>query len=76
MQKYTRIYDYIEDYQRLLYDYYSKHVVSFLVSYWNLNREATVWDEEYIMGGSYERIGELTGMKWDKYLLIPVFFIV
>jgi hypothetical protein len=27
------------------------------------------------MGGAYEEIGDLTGIRWDKFLLLPVFFI-
>jgi len=46
MQKYERIYDYIHEYQNLVYEYYSKHVVSFLVTYYNLNLDETIWENE------------------------------
>jgi len=74
MQKYTRLYDYIHEYQRLVYDIYSKHGIAFLVTYYNINPTETVWDNENLMGGSYERVGELSGVKWDKYLLLPIYF--
>lgn len=74
LQNYQRIYEYIHEYQKLVYDVYSKHVNRFLVTYYNINKETTVWDDEYVFGGSYERIGDLTGMRWDKYLLLPIYF--
>lgn len=73
MQLYSRIYDYIHEYQDLLYDYYSKHVVAYLCTYYNTNITDSVWDTD-MMGGSYEPIGELSGTKRNKILLLPVFF--
>lgn len=75
MQNYNRIYDYFEDFWKLLYDYYSKHGQAYLVTYYNLDVEATVWDNEKLMGGYYEKIGELSGVRWKKILTFPVFFI-
>jgi len=74
MQNWTRLYSYSHDYQNLLYNFYSKHHVAFLTTYWNINKEETIWDDEYMLGGSYERTGDLSGMRWDKYLLLPVYF--
>ena len=74
IQNYTRIYDYIEDYQRLLYDFYSKHAVAFQVTYYNHDTENTVWDNDQLFDGSYEITGELSGRSWNKILLLPVYF--
>jgi len=74
IQNWTRLYSYIEEYQNLLYEYYSKHAVAFLTTYWNINKDVTVWDDKNLFGGSYERVGDLTGMRWDKYLVLPVYF--
>lgn len=74
IQKYTRIYDYIYDFHKLLYDYYSKHAVAFLVNYYNIDVPTTVWDDDKLFGGSYESTGDLSGKKWNKYLLMPVYF--
>lgn len=75
MQKYSRIYDYIHEYQRLVYDYYSKHGIAFLVTYYNINTQTTVWENKDLLGGAYEEVGELTGIKFNKILLLPVYFI-
>jgi len=48
--------------------------IAYLVTYYNINTEETVWDNNKIFGGAYERIGDLSGMRWDKYLLIPVYW--
>jgi len=75
MQKFQRIYDYIHEYQSLVYDYYSKIAVAYLVTYYNLDKDETVWDDTDLFGGSYERTGtDLSGIKRNKILLLPVFF--
>jgi hypothetical protein len=74
MQFYENLYTYIQEYQKLAYDIYSKLGVPYLITYWNVNTELTVWDDEHVMGGPYERVGNLHGMKYDKYLLIPIYF--
>ena len=74
-QKYSRTYEYIHEYQKMVYDFYSKSVVAFLTTYWHINTAETVWDDDGIGGGGYEPIGELSGIKWDKFLLIPVYYI-
>jgi len=73
-QFYTRLYSYIHEFQSLVQDYYSKHGIAYLVTYYNINTSETVWDNDKIFGGAYERIGDLSGVKWNKYLLIPVYF--
>jgi len=75
MQLYTRLYEYIYEYQKLIYDYYSKTSTAFLVTYYHLDLDETIWDSTKLTGGYYEKIGELSGVKWSKILLLPVFFI-
>jgi hypothetical protein len=75
MQNYEQLYFYIHEYQRLIYDYYSKTSIAFLVTYYNLDRENTIWEDEKMYGGYYEKLGELTGVRYNKYVLLPVFFI-
>jgi len=74
-QLWERLYHYIHEYQYLAYEYYAKDSVAFLTTYYHLNSNETIWDNEYVMGGAYEEIGNLTGIRWDKILLLPVFFI-
>lgn len=73
-QKYQRIYDYIHEYQRLVYDFYSKDVVAFLTTYYHIDTTDTVWDDENLMGGSYDKIGSLSGVRFNKILLLPVYY--
>lgn len=75
MQLYNRINDYFEDFWKLVYDYYSKHAQAYLVTYYNIDVEETVWDNENLMGGYYEKIGSLSGVRWKRILTLPVFFI-
>ena len=75
MQKYERLYSYVNEYQDLVYRFYSKDAVAFLTTYYNLNKDTTIWDDEKLMGGAYEDVGNLSGMRWNKILLLPVYFI-
>lgn len=74
-QKYQRIYDYIHEYQRLVYDFYSKDVVAFLTTYYHIDTQETIWEDENIFAGSYDRVGQYSGVRWKKILLLPVYYI-
>ena len=73
-QLFERLYHYIHEYQRLVYEYYSKDAVAFLTTYYHIDTEETVWDDEKLRGGSYHRVGELSGIRYHKILLLPVYF--
>jgi len=74
IQNYERLYEYIHEYQYLLYDFYAEHAARFLTTYYNMNLEDVVWDNDQIYGGTYESVGELSGIKRNKILLLPVYF--
>ena len=74
MQLFERTYQYIFEFQKLLYDTYSQTHVSFLVTYYNIDSTATIWEDQNLLGGPYERLGPLSGTRWNKYLLLPVYF--
>jgi len=74
-QKFERIYDYIHEYQNLVYNFYSKDIVAFLTTFYHIDTEETVWEDENIFAGSYDRVGEFSGVKWNKILLLPVYYI-
>ena len=74
-QKFERIYDYIHEYQNLIYEFYSKDVVAFLTTYYHIDTGDTVWEDENLFGGAYEKVGSLSGVKWNKILLLPVYYI-
>ena len=73
-QKYERIYDYIHEYQKLIYDFYSKDVVAFLTTYYHIDTQQTIWEDENVFAGSYDRVGEFSGVRWNKILLLPVYY--
>ena len=75
VQKFTRLYDYIHEYQRLIYDFYSKDVVAFLCTYYHIDSEETIWEDENLMGGAYDRVGEYSGIRWNKILTLPIYYI-
>ena len=75
MQFFNNLYTYIEEYQRLAYNLYSKLGVPYLVTYHNVDMKNTIWDDKYTMGGAYCTFGELSGIRWNRYLLLPLFFV-
>jgi len=66
---------YIDDYQELVYKYYSQEYPPFEVVYYNVDTTASVVDKSILEGGSYTLIGNLSGWKWNKIFFLPVFFI-
>lgn len=72
--EFRALYGYIHEYQNLVYEYYSKHAVAFLTTYYHINKDETIWEDEKVFGGAYEQVGNLTGIKRDKFLLLPIYF--
>ena len=68
-------YKYIDEYQELVYKYYSKEYTPYQVIYYNIDVEQSVVDKDILEGGSYSLIGNLSGWKWKKIYFLPVFFI-
>ena len=73
MQNYLRQYGYVQEYWKTLYDTYSKHGIAFPVTYYQLDIPNTVWDSDFLMGGAYEKIGPLSGLRWRKILMFPLY---
>jgi hypothetical protein len=74
MQKYKKLYEYIYEFQKAIYDVYSKDAVSFLTTYYHIDIDETVWDDSQLFSGAYEKVGALSGVRWNKFLLVPVYF--
>lgn len=74
MQQYITNYNYINDYYKTVYDFYSTHYPKYPVTYYNIDWDASIYDEK-MMAASYEKwgIGELSGMKWNKIQMLPVY---
>jgi hypothetical protein len=75
IQKYIRLYEYVHEYQELVYDFYADDTVRFLVTYYNINTDETIWEDTDLFGGPYEWTGEYSGIKRNKILLLPVYYL-
>ena len=75
IQPWIRNYSYINDWFWTSNQYYEKLYRAYPCNYYTINRSKTIWDSEKIMGGSYEKlgVGELSGVKWDKIVMVPIF---
>jgi len=67
--------DYIQKYYDFVYKQYAKYTPSFPVTYYSIDFENSVLENEDLLGGTYESqgIGELSGMVFKKIVLFPVF---
>lgn len=73
-QNWVRINHYPNDYLNLVHNYYAKHSCkSFPCTYYRLDVENSICDKDILNGGSYEDTGILSGLKWQKILLLPVY---
>jgi hypothetical protein len=68
--------NYIEDYFAHVYDLYADaYVQAYPVTYYSTDTTNTVWDDNNMMGGTYEKqgVGEFSGQLWRKIQMFPVF---
>jgi len=72
-QRWFSIQKYTHDYLQLVYRYYAEAGISYICTYYNLNIPDSVTDLTILDGGSYERVGELSGLLWNKILLLPIY---
>lgn len=75
MQPYIRKYSYIQDYYYTLYQIYSTNYIGYPVNYYMFDPDESVFDKDQLISGSYEKngIGDLSGIKFRKILLLPVY---
>lgn len=73
MQPLLRITDYIEEYKSLTYDLYSKTGNIIYTTYYQLDYDATVYDESFV--STYRKFGEYSGRHWNKIHLLPLMFV-
>jgi len=73
-ENFNNIYEYINEYQKMVYEIYADNIVSFLCTYYHIDGPETIWEDEDVFGGSYDRVGEYSGVKWNKILLFPIYY--
>lgn len=75
MLPWIRRYNYIEDYFYTSYRLYIELYHAYPITYYSLDFENSIIDDEHLMAMNYEKIGvgKLSGIKWKKINLLPVF---
>lgn len=70
-----RRYNYYQDYFKTVYEYYVAAYPAYVVTYYSIDFENSVLEDEYLNAGTYDKmgVGTLSGMKWKKISLFPVF---
>ena len=72
-QKWFNINQYPLDYYEFLYQYYSAFGVRTPVTYYSLDLSNSVYDGDLLDGGTYEQMGNLSGLLWKKINMLPVY---
>ena len=74
IQPWLRKYQYIQDYYLTLYNIYTEEYPGYPITLYVVDWENSIYDRN-LMGGSYKKmgVGELSGIKWKKILLVPVY---
>jgi len=73
MQPTIRLTNYADEYQKLVYNDYADWNNVIYSTYYKLDYQNTVFDENYIQ--TYRTTGELSGRKWHKIYMLPITFI-
>ena len=68
----THYYGYLEEYTQLTHEIYSEAQPAVFCDYYSLDKINSIWDDNYI--SSYQDVGDLSGLRWNKVSLYPVFF--
>ena len=69
-----RTYNYLNDFIQLINLYYKYEYRVIPTTYYRFDDLLSVYDDEILRYGAYERIGNLSGYKWIKIYYFPVAF--
>lgn len=72
-QKWFSLNNYPLDYYELLFLYYATCGRSVPATYYSLDLNNSIYDKTVLEGGSYELMGSLSGLLWNKILLLQVY---
>jgi len=64
---------YLEDYHYLVYRLYAEEFPAFPCTYYRLDLTNSVYESTGLRSGTYEIVGKLSGYKWHKIHMMPLF---
>jgi hypothetical protein len=73
MQNWLRLYHYPSDYLNLVYRYYAAHGIAYVCTYYHLDIPNSTLDLDVLDAGSYEIVGDLSGLVWEKIVMLPIY---
>ncbi len=72
-QKFYSDFNHVNNYFKLLTQYYQNWSLTALnVTYYSLDLENSYMDDDKLLNGTYELVGELSSLRWRKILDFPV----
>ena len=73
MQNWLRIYHYPRDFLELTYRYYAAHGRAYICTYYRLDIPSSGLDLDMLDAGAYETTGDLSGLRWEKIAMLPIY---
>lgn len=74
-QSYVRKHNYSRDFFHTVYERYITTYPAYPITYYAVDKSATIWEDDKFRGGNYEKngVGELSGKKFKKIYDLPIF---
>lgn len=73
IQNWSRIKWYSNDFFNLVYQFYAQHGIAYICTYYHLDLTNSICDKDILDNASYETIGDLSGLVWEKILMLPMY---
>lgn len=73
MENWYRFYFYPDEYLKTVYQYYAVHGVAYPCTYYHCDLEHSIYDNDMLDAASYETLGDLSGLVWEKINLLPIY---
>jgi len=72
-QNWYRLNHYPSEFLEQVYEYYAAHGIAYICTYYHLDIDNSIIDKTVLDSGSYERLGDLSGLVWEKITLLPIY---
>jgi len=75
LRPWIRNYNYISDYYHNIYRLYTEAYVGYPVNYYTIDWGSSTVEHDKLEAGTYSKfgVGDLSGLKWNKILLVPIY---
>ena len=73
MQNWLRFQFYPDEFLNLVYNYYAVHGVASICTYYHIDLDKSIYDNDKLESGPYEITGQLSGLRYQKINFLPIY---